>query len=126
MNRAAQRCIADLDTALARTGEVSINDRALFTDAPDGDQVAFYCENVPAKVVNAQPQEIIAVTGNQDSAIIISPTRLAARQWPVPPRKDDRVWIIEASGRELVGNIESVIEQRVGGAVVRYELKTRS
>ena len=124
MNRAAQRCIADLDTALARTGElIKI---ARLHDAPDGDQVAFYCENVPAKVVNAQPQEIIAVTGNQDSVIIISPTRLAARQWPVPPRKDDRVWIIEASGRELVGNIESVIEQRVGGAVVRYELKTRS
>jgi hypothetical protein len=35
MNRAAQRCIADLDTALARTGElIKI---ARLHDAPDGD-----------------------------------------------------------------------------------------
>jgi len=122
MPRAAKRAIAGLDTALARTGETI--KLARLHDAPDGDQVAFACENVPASVKLVQPQEIVA--NLPDSVVIISPTRLAARQWPVPPRRDDRMTITEADGGELVCNVESVVEHRVQGVVVRYEITVKS
>jgi hypothetical protein len=116
--RAASRAIAGLDTALARTGEtIKI---ARLHDAPDGDQVAFACENVPASVKLIQPQEL--TVNLPDSVVIISPTHLAARQWPVPPRVDDRMWITDANGRELTCNVQSVVEHRLQGIVVRYEL----
>jgi hypothetical protein len=122
MPRAAKRAIAGLDTALARTGELL--KIARLHDAPDGDQVAFYCENIPASVKLVQPQELVA--NLPDSVVIISPTRLAARQFPVPPRRDDRAWITEPNGRELVCSIESVVEHRVQGVVVRYEITVKS
>lgn len=124
MPRLAIGCIRDLDDELGRTGElIKI---ARLHDAPDGGQEPFYCENVPAKVVLSQPQELIASGGLADSVVIISPTRLLARQWPVPPKRDDRIWVLLPDGRELTGNIESVVEQRVQGVVVRYAMKTRS
>lgn len=127
MSRLANRCIADLDNALGRTGELVKLGR--LSDAPEGTQGIFYCENVPAMVVLSQPQETIAVgaLGSiQDSIVIISPTRMIARQWPAPPRKDDRIWITMADGTQLTCNIESVVEHRVEGVVVRYEMKVRS
>lgn len=124
MPRVAQGCIRDLDGELARTGElIKI---ARLHDAPDGASVAFYCERIPAKVVLAQPQELAAGGGLADSTVIISPTRLLARKFPIPPKKDDRIWVTLPDGRELTGNVESIIEQRVQGVVVQYELKTRS
>jgi hypothetical protein len=123
MPRAAKRAIAGLDTALARTGELIKIGR--LHDAPDGDQVAFYCENIPASVRLIQPQDVV-VANLPDSVVIISPTHLAARQWPVPPRVDDRIWITDANGRELTCNVQSVIEQRIGGVVVRYQITVKS
>jgi hypothetical protein len=117
MNAAARRCIRGLDTALERTGELITIAR--LHDAPDGGQVAFRCENIPAKVQLVAPQEL--TVNLPDSVIIISPTRLAARQWPAPPRRDDRVYI-----GSLVANIESVVEHRVNGVVCRYQLSVKS
>ena len=122
MNRAAKRAIAVLDTALARTGElIKI---ARLHDAPGGDQVAFYCENIPAKVTLVQPQEIVA--NLPDSVVVISPTQLKARQWAQPPRRDDRMWITDANGHVITCNIETVTQRRVGGSVVRYEMTVKS
>jgi hypothetical protein len=126
MPRLANGCIRDLNKALADTGETV--KLARLTDAPKGDFVPFYCENVPAKIMLAQPQELYALGGGttQESTAIISPTQLAARQWPAPPRKDDRIYCAFADGRTLTGTIESVDEQRVQGIVVRYDIKWKS
>jgi hypothetical protein len=117
MNRAARRCIAGLDSALFRTGELITIAR--LADAPGGDQVAFKCENTPAKVTLVAPQEVNGTF--PDSIVVISPTRLRERQWPVPPRRDDRVYV-----GAVVANIESVVEHRVGGCVVRYQIAVKS
>lgn len=127
MGRTARFCIRELDRELARTGEfLKI---ARLTDAPEGEQEPFYCERIPAKVKFVQPQEIISIGKGgavQETLIVISPTRLSRRQWPAPPRKDDRIWITDASGNEIPGNIESITELHVQSTVVRYNLMCRS
>jgi hypothetical protein len=117
MNRLAAQAIADLDVELSRVGEPIKLGR--LHDAPDGRSVSYYAENVPAKVIRASPQEITGSFPN--STVIISPSRLADRQSPAPPRKDDRIWIADA-----VGVVETVTEQRVQGVVVRYRMECRS
>jgi hypothetical protein len=117
MNAAARRCIRGLDSALARTGELITIAR--LHDAPDGGQVMFKCEGIPAKVQLLAPQELTASL--PDSVIIISPTRLRERQWPARPKRDDRVYV-----GALVANIESVVEHRVNGVVCRYQLAVKT
>ena len=118
MNRAAALAIRDLDAELARSGELIKIGR--LHDAPGGDHVTHFAELVPAKVTLASPQDI-DVTSSTNSSVIISPSQLTARQWPAPPRRDDRIWI-----GEQVGVVESVRELRINGQVVRYEMECRS
>lgn len=117
MNREAAQAICDLDAELACIGELIT--LARLADAPEGGQTEFLCERVPAKVILIQPQDILGA--GSPSRVIISPTRLAERQWPAPPRVDDRLYI-----GELTTNVETVTERRMQGDVVRYELTVRS
>jgi hypothetical protein len=122
MHRAARQAVRDLDSELAKSGELIV--LARLGDAPDGRHTTFLCEHVPAKVTLVQPQDL-TVTSLPAGTVIISPSRLAARKWPAPPRVDDRVFIADG-GRLLVCAIQSVVERRVAGFVVRYELSVRS
>jgi hypothetical protein len=122
IRREAAQAIRALDAELAKTGDLI--KLARLRDAPDGKSEPFYCEKIPARVKLVQPQEI--VLNLPDSVVIISPSRLAARQWPAPPRRDDRIWITTASGAELTGNVEAVVERRVQGTCVRYEMTVKS
>jgi len=122
IRREAASTIRALDAELAKTGDFI--KLARLRDASNGQAEPFYCEKIPARVKLVQPQEI--VLNLPDSVVIISPSRLAARQWPAPPRKDDRVFITKADGQELTGTVESVVEHRVQGTCVRYELTAKT
>lgn len=117
MNREAAQAIADLDFELSKTGELIT--LARLHDAPDGGQTEFRVERVPAKVLLIQPQDVLGA--GSPSRVIISPTRLAERQWPSPPRVDDRLYV-----GTLTCVIETVTERRMQGEIVRYELGMRS
>lgn len=128
MPRLAEATIAALDTTLAIRGHGKVK-LARLSDAPEGGQSAFYCEDIPAQVVLIQPQETMGIGAGgaiQDTKVIISPTRMTQRQWPQPPRKDDRIYIPMPDGSTLIANVESVLTQTVQGVAVRYELSCRS
>lgn len=128
MSRLAKAAIAALDRGLALRGQDRVK-LARLSDAPEGQQSSFYCEDIPAQIVLVQPQETMGIGAGgaiQDTKVIISPTRMTQRQWPQPPRKDDRIYIPMPDGSTLIANVESVLIQTVQGVAVRYEMNCRS
>lgn len=117
MNRLAAQAIRDLDAELERVGALIKLER--MHDAPDGASVSFFAERVPAKLILRAPQTIDGAF--PASSVIISPTTLARRQWPMPPRRDDRIWI-----GKLVAVVRDITEFRIAGDVVRYQLTAES
>lgn len=114
----AQACIADLDAALAEFGDAVRLQR--MTSGPNGSRIPFevVCR---ARVNSFAPQELTAFTGEAPpTKVTISPTPLLRAQWPLPPQKDDRIFI-----NERPANVEIVAELSIGGVVVRYDLQCR-
>lgn len=119
----ADDCIRDLDNALAEGGETVKLWR--ITTGPNGEEIPFEVE-VPAKVRMFQPQEIDNFAGGvSDSLVMISPTYMAAHQWPAPPVKDDGVFVVDPAGQWQRGNVEDLTMERWQGVVVRYNLRCR-
>jgi hypothetical protein len=122
----AQRAIADLDRALARTGQVIELQRI----ATDGEGVLTPLSvGCPAKVSTFQPQDLNNV-GAADSIAIISPTPLALAGWPAPPKEDDRLIIGGADSTTdddaFTATIDTVQTERLLGVAVRYTLRFRT
>lgn len=106
--------IARLDAALARRGQDIVLRR--LTLGTGGLQVPFDA-GVRASVRAAKPEELIGNVDQTHSRVVISPTSLAAAQWAMPIRKNDKAVI---AGR--VRNIEFVQPIEVGDVLVRVEL----
>lgn len=120
----AAEIIADLDGALAQGGETITLKRAFLES--DGETQNYWAVQCAAKVVLYQPQEIIDAGGGvQDTLIIISPTQMLAAGWPVPPVKDDQIFLGDGTDDTTRGNVEIVGQERWQGQTVRYELKCR-
>jgi hypothetical protein len=118
----ASSCIADLDAALAEAGEDIRLVR--LTLAAGGEQIPFSAD-CRGLVRQYQPQELVGGIIQGDTKVILSPTQLAARQWPGPglaplPQKGDRVLI---QGRQR--NVEAVEPFYVADVLVRLELTVR-
>ncbi|TIU02331.1 MAG: hypothetical protein E5W43_00885 [Mesorhizobium sp.] len=110
-----QELIADLDAALIDAGQ-TVTLRRL-TLGPGGIQIPFDVENVPAAVRPLKPEELIGNLDQTASRIVISPTVIAARQFPFPVKKGDK---IVANGK--VRNIEFPGPIYVQDVLVRLNL----
>jgi hypothetical protein len=84
-----QELIADLDAALSDAGQtVTLRRLAL---GPGGLQIPFDIEDVPASIRPLRPEELIGTLDQTASRVIISPTVIAARQFPLPVKKGDKI-----------------------------------
>lgn len=120
--------IADLDAALAETGQ-TITLRRL-TLGPNGVQIPFSVD-CAAAVRGYAPNELVNGITQQDSKVILSPTEITRAGWPGPamvpttldrrvPLKNDKVII---DGR--VRNVEAAIGVSVGSELVRLEIQVK-
>jgi len=73
--------------------------------------------DVKASVRNARPDEVIGNVTQFDRVAIISPAEIAARQWPGPPRRLDRV-IIEG----VTTVVEAAEPRNIGEETALYVL----
>lgn len=94
-----QELIDDLDAALIEAGQ-TVTLRRL-TLGPGGTQIPFDVENVPAAIRPLKPEELFEGVDQTASRVVISPTVITARQFPLPIRNGDK---IVANGK--VRNIE--------------------
>jgi hypothetical protein len=122
--------IARLDAALARRGENVVLRRVVGL-APNSTNVDVTVRaTVRAAVRSNRPGELIGDMADTDSKVTLSPSDIAAAQWPAGevvsvtapepslPRRGDKVII---AGR--VRNVEAVNAVRVADTLVRIELR---
>lgn len=115
--------LASLDRQLASHGEDVVLQRVTGSN----NQVTFSV-TVRAMVRAISAEELAAGIAQTDSVVILSPTQIAAAQWPGPsappvgdarlPRKGDRVVV---QGR--LRNVDLVKPIYLGSALVRIELR---
>lgn len=86
---------------------------------------------IPAKVRDFRPEELVGGINQNDSQVIISPTQIRAKQWPggtaaQSPPYDVPQWIPRTNDKLLVQgrlrNITFVNPISAGGDVVRIEM----
>jgi hypothetical protein len=87
--------IADLDAALADAGQTVTLRRV--TTGPGGIQIPFDVEDVPASVRPLKAAELVGTIDQTWSRVVISPTVISERAFPLPIRKGDK---IIANGQE--------------------------
>lgn len=114
--------IEALDRALARSGQL-VTLRAL----PTNDLAS-----IPALVRGYRPEELTSSISQQDSLVILSPTKINAAVWPgvqVPGQKDTR---IPSKGRGdicIINNVQRAVQAGVGiyvkDVLVRIEMQVR-
>ncbi|HVJ31661.1 MAG TPA: hypothetical protein VND94_00985 [Terriglobia bacterium] len=73
-----------------------------------------------AMVSGYQPAELLGGIVQGDTKVILSPTEMVGRQWPWPPRRNDKCIIGGA-----VKNIEAVDAVSMNNRLVRINLQVR-
>jgi hypothetical protein len=116
-----ERAIAALDRALMRTGHDVTLRRLAAANAASG----YHDATVRAHVRSLREDELLAGITQDDQLLIMSPTQIAAAAWPNGtsdiPRKGDKVIV---SGT-AVANVQFVKPIRLGGTLVRIEMRIR-
>jgi len=105
---------SDIQRAIDETGSPVILRRL------SGTQQIKFDVRTTAVITGFQPNELVGGISQGDRRVIIGPRDIAARQWPAPPRKGDRVFI---------GTVETTVEAvevvDVRGQIVRYNMVVR-
>lgn len=126
----AESCIADLDAALAATGQ-TVKLRRL-TAGPNGVQIPFSVDCAASlSDLDPTPSELIAGITQARHLVVLSPTEITRAGWPGPTTKpttlDPRIPTV--NDKVIIGgrtyNIESSIGKSPTGVLVRIELKVK-
>ena len=103
-----------LETVIARVGRIVVLRRL------SGTQGIPFDAKVTASIRGYQPQELVGPVQQGDRELTIGPGELQDRQWPIPPRRNDKA-IID----DVVCNVEAVETRHLGESVAFYVLRVR-
>jgi hypothetical protein len=103
-----------IEALIARAGRTIVLRRLT------GTQGIPFDAQVTASIRGYQPQELVGPVQQGDREVTLSPAELRARQWTLPPRRNDKAVIDDA-----ICNVEAVETRHLGEEVAFYVLRVR-